>query len=358
MTERSLANLCGMPMHDIRKLRHRLLSRFIFAVLVPILCVAAAAQERSRAGIIVNATTKDLKRIHDLGPENFRVAVDRNPVHVTAVRSEGPRRAILVLDASGSMILSESGWDIAKMAAQDFVTSVPKDCYLGLIIFGAGIIHEVGFNEDRQRIKEALNQVAHNIPDKKLTKRTTLYEVLQHASDLLSPAEWGDMIYIITDGEDSDRKTKNKLLGDTLLPKQIRLFPFILDDAMPAIYTHFDSINVQEVEKPDLLIELSRETGGSNFIMHPNDSRLRFPGSNSYRLNPGQMSAFYQALKNLYSLMFNYYRLDLNFSAVKKASKISLDILDGSGQPTKDVKLFYTPRLYPVVPGVGAPQRP
>jgi hypothetical protein len=172
--------------------------------------------------------TTNLKRIAGLGPDNFRATLNSSSAKVLAASSEQPRRVVLLLDVSKSMIDIRSRWEMAILAGKDFVLSAPPNCSLSLVAFGAGIIREVGFGEERQKVTETLDDLARNVPDKNLLKSTGIYDALEHAVDLIPPSEPGDAIYAITDGDENNSTTRRAKLKDSLLQKQIRLFLFLI----------------------------------------------------------------------------------------------------------------------------------
>jgi len=65
-----------------------------------------------RRTIAVNVLTDQGKVVSDLATDNFKVSFDHKPAQVLSVTFDVlPRRVMIVLDASGSMIAEQSDWD-------------------------------------------------------------------------------------------------------------------------------------------------------------------------------------------------------------------------------------------------------
>jgi hypothetical protein len=308
---------------------------------------AADAQDAQSFSVLIDCTTKDLKRIDNLSPKNLRVTLNHNPINMLAVRSEGPRRIVYLMDASGSITDNRGAWEMVITDARDFIAAVPKNCSLAFIAFGSGRIREVGFGEDRQKVVEALEDVARNLPESKPARSTVLYDAIQHAIVLLNPARPGDAIYVATDGMDIGSKAKMNQLKESLLQKQIRLFLFLLDYLVPvpiSIGPSFDPEEPLRMEQASLL-QLSTDTIGQYYILHPIRRNHGELDSESFRMNPNEMTIVSQELGKLHDLIFSFYRIDLDLIGAKKNSKLDLELLDQNGRPMKGVRLIYGSKL-------------
>jgi hypothetical protein len=315
---------------------------FPLAIFSSIAVSCVEAQQSSQASIIANVTAKDMRRICNLGPNNFSITLDGKPVRVSAVRDEAPRSIILVLDASSSITGLRSKWDALIEIAQDFISSAPQDCALGFVLFGTHIIHEAGLSEDREKILDALNDIGNKYPEKKRVQITAFYDALQRAVDLLSPVHPGDAIYALSDADDNASKTSINSFKAALMQKQIRLFLLLPGERPPDYGNGLESQlifdNERGIQAP--LARISLDSAGTSFKLYPVRSRYE-----SYRRSPSEMTAIYQNLRAMYGLIFGFYRLDLDASPPEKKAKVKMKIMDHNGQRLKDVKLYYSPRF-------------
>ena len=88
----------------------------LFLSTILLTAIAANAQEEDWISILVNVTTKDQKRIAELNAMNFRASLNRKRIDTLAVRSEMPRRLVLLLDASRSVIRFGINWVYKQIA--------------------------------------------------------------------------------------------------------------------------------------------------------------------------------------------------------------------------------------------------
>jgi hypothetical protein len=246
---------------------------------------------------------------------------------------------ILLLDASASTTIPKNGWNMVTRFLRSFVSSASTDCSFGLIIFGADKIREVKLGEDRKRIIEAINDIERDLPKIKYRKTTAIFDSLQRAADLLVSAKPGDAVYVITDGEDNGSKTNIDRLKNFLLQRQIRLFVFLLDNSYSTrIRPMFaiDDSSLYDSWSQKSLLQISAETGGTNFVLYPSDIK-----SGSAK---AEVTISHQVDK-VHNLILNFYRLDLEFPSAEKNAKVALEIFDKDGRRAKDIRLYYSPRL-------------
>jgi hypothetical protein len=315
----------------------------IFVLFTPFIVYA---QDADRISLVANVTTPDLRRIKNLGPNRMRLTVNRKPVLIEAVRDEGPRRIVLLLDISESMSSVQSCWDLANQVARDFVREVPNDCSLGLILFGGNIVSEIEIGNDRVKIVAVLDSIRHQLPDKKLTRTTALFDALARADHLLKPSKPGDAIYIVTDGLDSESESNLDKLQSSLQQRQIRLFTFLFGNRN-RYQSNFAPVisNAAPFLSTARLRQLSINTGGIPFIFNPGNAKLRQRDADICLLNSQELVLFSNTTEAINNLIFNFYRLDLDFSNAKGGERISIKVVDQNGQNSNIAKVFHSPRF-------------
>ncbi|KGN32345.1 hypothetical protein N802_18445 [Knoellia sinensis KCTC 19936] len=125
-----------------------------------------------------------------LGDQSVTVALE--PI------SRTPRRAMLVVDTSGSM--GEEGMRTARSAAKSFIAAAPKDVLVGLVSFANTSGVDVPLTVDRARLGRSVDALQSN-------GETALYAAIQTAAKALGPSGERSVI-LLSDGGDTMAKNK------------------------------------------------------------------------------------------------------------------------------------------------------
>ena len=163
-----------------------------------------------------------------------------------------PPRVLILVDSSGSMHPGYgTRWATALRTAAFALDAAPLDSPVSLGTFDQ---HDYfGKFESRQEVARellALNQ-------KEAGHGTALYGALKDAATHLQPAQFGDAIFLVTDGGDNrsgDLQTKAQQI---LAAQGIRVFVFMVFDR--------DFKTPEEREGPELMNEVAKATGGAVF---------------------------------------------------------------------------------------------
>ena len=103
------------------------------------------------------------------------------------------RTAILAIDTSKSM--EGSRFDAAKVAAQEFISSVPDDVYVGIVTFAGEVTTVLDPTTDRAAAQAVLDGLT-------LTKQTRLYDGVIQAVDVAG-TEGQRSLLVLSDGADT-----------------------------------------------------------------------------------------------------------------------------------------------------------
>jgi hypothetical protein len=90
---------------------------------------------------------------------------------------------------------------------------------------------------------------------------------------------------------------------------------------------------------------LSINTGGIPFIFNPGNAKLRQRDADICLLNSQELVLFSNTTEAINNLIFNFYRLDLDFSNAKGGERISIKVVDQNGQNSNIAKVFHSPRF-------------
>ena len=170
---------------------------------------------------------------------------------------------------------------------------------------------------------------------KQLGGQTGIADAIAKALDLLSPAQMGDSIYLITDGADNHSKHKLWQLREALTTSGTRLFAFLLLDPMAG----GNGPDAQDFRT------LANESGGAVARF---GVQYRVIDTPQWDLQPRTRAAISLGAEVLYRQMENTYRLELELPAVlNKAQKWKLDVVDTQGRKHKDIDVIYPHKLFP-----------
>jgi hypothetical protein len=199
-------------------------------VLAAALSLRAQGDPCLNRAVAVNVTTKQGQPVKGLTAVNFRGKFRGRPVDlVSAAYDTGPRRIVIVLDASGSMF---DKWPIEISVAEDLLRSLPEPNSFALLIFAKRVEEKVDFRQGRMAVAGALKKL--DARDWSIHKgpygRTALLNTLVAALDLLQPARLGDAIYVITDGDDNASTARLSEVKVLFLAAGVRLFSLITLD--------------------------------------------------------------------------------------------------------------------------------
>jgi hypothetical protein len=322
------------------------ISLVLASVLLAALGFVAAAQTaptRSTESLLANVLDRNGNAVRDLTKDSFRVEVNkRSAAVVEANYSVGPRRIAVLLDISGSMAEDKQNkkWRIAHEALDDLLAETPPEVAIAFLTFSDRVHDVFDFSQSRASvaawIKEGPSQT--NI---KIHGRTALYDAVVTANKMFGAARPGDSIYAITDGGDNSSHISETATRKLLSESGVRFFVFLLSERLPS-----------ELERTgrDAVMDIVRGTGGFVFGVPGRVSGVQFQPSFEYVYDYDErtrekIKVYTQAL-NIQVNGFYTLRLESPI-ALDRVRKVSLDIVDGTGKPRKDVAFTYSSALPP-----------
>jgi hypothetical protein len=176
-------------------------------------------------------------------------------VQITTVRpAPTSRRALLLLDASGSMGSDRlhDKWPSAIAVANQILSSAPASLSLGMIAFSDKIFERVEFGPSaRDEVSSLLQKYAAIGP----AGRTPLLDTINRAIGMFTPSKVGDAIYLISDAGDNFSKDTIEKVRTRLLVSGIRLhLIYIRENAT--------GLSMTQEERSDSFSALALESGG------------------------------------------------------------------------------------------------
>jgi hypothetical protein len=196
---------------------------------------------------IKNIQTAPPVRLQDL-----QVAVKGTPASIiSVVQEKHAPRVILLIDASGSMgpSVQGSGWGIGLPAAKFAADAIPPGASVALGTFSEHLeLSEFQDTTSPTKPYLALGKL-------KPQHRTALYDAVSNASSRFKTPQFGDTIFVVTDGGDNHSSIRLHQLEDELVARGVRVFVFLVSEQMRLL-------TPEEREGPTNMEELVQKTGG------------------------------------------------------------------------------------------------
>jgi hypothetical protein len=279
--------------------------------------------------------------VPNLSAANFHAKLHGHDVQIlSASLDSGPRRIVLVLDASGSMMNAGPGWKIEKSISEYLMQVVPQRASIAQVAFATRVFATVGFNQDPPMLLKNLadleraSEYRHWGPGK-----TALYDAISSARDLFGVPNVGNTILVLSDGADNRSKLSVSDVRRNLIAAGVRLFAVLIMDQIS-----FRTRMPEEINGPSQLRDVVKDTGGMSLMLP------KFLPSDAHgNTRPdSRVEKDHLALKRLFRQMVEFYQLEVSLSeTIEKPTKWKLEVLDASGMPMRGVEVHYPQELMP-----------
>jgi Mg-chelatase subunit ChlD len=319
-------------------IRHTLVLPCIVAA--GLLLKALAQETPCLQHTVIASVTLAGQPVASVPTSSFKGEFRGKPVRIlSATRDVGPRRIVVLLDASASMAgLTKGKWDLVLRAASDVAAHAPPDSSVALLVFNDKVKQKVDFSAGPKAVLERIAQVrAGRTPDRLPAGRSPLLDAVLEGLKLLEPATPGDVIYAISDGGDNASKSSPVAVQKALVSAGIRLFAFLVVD-------YPEELRVPEKEAALIdFLQLVQATGGSALHLSRTQwSELRYPVEERDRL------ALKAATEGLYLQMAQFYRLEVDLpEPVTKPRRWKLEMVNERGAKMKEWQVAYQTTLLP-----------
>jgi hypothetical protein len=280
--------------------------------------------------------------VTNLSVADFEAKFRGKPVQILGLtRDTNPRRVLILLDVSGSMLTTERGkWQMALEVVGDAVAHLPAETRVALSIFDERIRESLDFSAGRKAVAErviALKAGANALPSK--TRRTALWDSLLKAVSLFGQPGPGDAVYLISDGGDNLSKTSPRQVEEAFLEAGARLFTFLLISRSQLGYLMPD-----EQQGLNALKELSESTGGDHIVLAVGGKTGRFV----FHLGKDARAAVVRAAQDIYAQMKDMSWLEISLPlSVDKPREWSLQLNLGQNKVLQRFELRYPHKLLP-----------
>lgn len=162
--------------------------------------------------------------INDLNPSEFAAIYRGKPVRILSIAQDhGPRRVVILLDASGSMTpVHQFAFDVAD----ELLDQLPQGVQVMPIIFAKEEAATSTLTTDRQSVRQQLKTLRDDRRLPKSVKKggTALLQAIEGALSSFPNPQDGDLIYVISDGDDNFSNVNWRKLDEQLLQHKTRVF--------------------------------------------------------------------------------------------------------------------------------------
>jgi len=161
-----------------------------------------------------------------LRSENFMAQINGQPAKIARVEyTPQAHRAVILIDHSGSM--SWMRWSVVQQATFAVLQLIPAGVPISIFSFDDSPRRLVSLTADRELVTSSLQQFLASSKES-VRGRTALFDAIDVALSSLSPAQPGDLILLLTDGEDNKSRMDAGTLQKKLLNSETRLFALLL----------------------------------------------------------------------------------------------------------------------------------
>ncbi len=297
-------------------------SRLFAAVSVLLLAALATvgqapAPAPERRFLAVSVLDKDGQPIHGLTADSFRGEYRGQPVKIlSATEDTSPRRIAVLLDTSGS---GREAADLMWSIAEDLVIKLGPTHSIAVFDFGEGAHRHSQFARDPDGLLRLLREMQARTKNQGGTR---LYDAIVAVSKEVSPSGFGDVLYLISDGEDTASARSLDESASAACWARIRVFLVRL----PSQTFPFVPGRGRLFSQRFVVV-----SGGVTLEADRKGDKL------TYNLPP-----FYEAIAKVYRIEVEFHR------PADKAREWKLEVAGPDGKKLKDVVVAYPRLLVPL----------
>lgn len=322
-----------------------------------LLCLVISASARGQAdpcrqrSVPISVIDEQGKPLHGLAATDFSAKFKGKQVRILSAQEDShPPRVVVVLDSSGSMTLPEFKWRLALRLASEVLTNSPAHFHSGLIVFNDQIRVALPVQVNPQPARDALQALplTYQKSDKTVGGRTALLDALMAAARMFDPPQFGDSIYVITDGSDNHSDATTDDVRAALARRGIRLFAEWFGTEVR------ERMAAEEVDARGLL-DVVNDSGGLSLTVPLSPLLWEESSAKNHKISEN-VKQFMAARGELFSLIQSPYRLEIELpEPVQKLQKWNLTLLHANDQHTW-LRLLYPKRLDACTSAATVPQ--
>jgi hypothetical protein len=268
----------------------------------------------------------------NLTRENFRIAYKgQSASPLSAVYTKVAPRLVVLLDASESM---KARWGIARAVAWELVVALPDNLKASLMTFSEKVESRTPMSLDRKPIHDWLSAASGGAA---VHGYTALYAAIQSAIEQLQPAQPGDAIYVISDGEENASRPSKSKVVDALVSGGIRLFTLTISSQ--------GFLTPEEQAGAEDLRQATEDSGG---ITKELGLRKATGYSPKVQLDNPTVSAIRQHSQQFVQAITAFYSITVALPEnPDKPQHIELAVVNAQGNKDKNLFASYSHKVFP-----------
>jgi hypothetical protein len=313
---------------------------------LPVLLLATLPRSGSAKGpansppvmrsIVVSVFDARGSAIAQLSKESFRVRLNGKPVAVLDARySVAPRRIVILLDMSGSMIGDNPKWMIARDAVEDLLAQAPADAPVAMLTFAGGTQDVFDFPQGHKAIAKWLEGGPTQRPSLKQPARTALFDGILEALRLLGAVQPGDAIYAITDGGENASHASAAKARAAILQSGTRLFTFLFAEDLEPVWQR---------EYRNFFLSIVDDSGGLSCGVAERPFRSWFDIEYAYGKDAREKAKL--CTQGVGAQVRGSWTLDIETPPPERSRKVRLEVVSSEGRARKDVGIAYPRFLF------------
>jgi len=294
----------------------------LLAALVCGPALVAQAPAGERRTIAVSVLDNDGKTVTGLTASNFRGTFRGQPVTILSAELDtNPRRIAILVDTSAGTPQVQTSWALVWTIAEDLISQLALSYKIAFLMFAENLHGRVEFVGGRERLLNLLQDAKMASP----RGSSAVYDALFDTSQDFTPAQTGDAIILISDGDDNASRKRMKDVERKLVTAHMRVF---------AIWTNPTRLRAssrQIANGKERLAQLANSTGGL-FLEPPDDRTGNLKA---------QLGLTYEAIRDVY-------RLEVQVQpTIDKPRQWELALVDAEAKEIKALVVAYPKLLVP-----------
>ncbi|HSZ18408.1 MAG TPA: vWA domain-containing protein [Candidatus Acidoferrum sp.] len=253
---------------------------------------------------------------------------------ISAVMNREPVRVILLLDVSGSMQDFYSGYEGTSSLnlAEELVSMIPPESAIGLGFFHTEFIPVLRPTTDREKVRNQLEGLRSHPGS--FRGKTALWDAVLGGVKMFDRPRLGDVIYVITDGDDNASKVTMNHVSQPLEEAGVRLFAFVFQK--PKRPGQIESVK-------GFLQQVVRDTGGAIVVqMSEADGSVNLSASLTLFDKSGKLTRFGSDLESQSKQLGNFYRINIELpETLSKPQEWKLELAGLEEPQRKKIALTY-----------------
>jgi hypothetical protein len=160
----------------------------------------------------------------ELKVDGLSAKLDKEHVKVLSVQpGDSPHRVIVLLDSSGCVLSSPFAWRAYLAITRNLVTNLPDGATAQVVVFADQIDMVIPVTDDHAKFDAQLKPLEAGWGYFRKPRASALWDAMKTASDTYGEPKKGDVLYVLSDGDNNASRIRFDDLETRLRSKPIEL---------------------------------------------------------------------------------------------------------------------------------------